>query len=592
MAKDIQEQLAYLKGGEFIVKDVDPADIFIPEEFTEEQTQIKGAVQEFLEKEVYPNLDEIDEKKDDAMKPIMGKAAELGFLGPAIPANYEGLGLDYISITILSEAVGSGHSFPAAILAHTGIGTLPILYFGTEQQKQKYLPSLAKGEKIGCYCLTEPGSGSDALSAKTKAVLSEDGQHYILNGEKIWITNGGMADTFIVFAQIDGEHFTGFIAEKDFEGLSTGEELKKMGIKGSSTVPVYLDDCKVPRENLLGEIGKGHHIAFNILNDGRLKLGAATLGAAKRTAELSRKYTQERRQFGKSIAEFGAIKHKLAEQAIRIYATESALYRTAQYVQNMEKDYLQQGSSKGEAMLGASKEYAIECAIMKVYGSEMVDDVIDEGVQMYGGYGYSEEYPMARSYRDARINRLFEGTNEINRLLTIDMIVRRTMKGEIDLMTPAKQIENELTSMPAPEEVEEPLAEEKKAVKHMKKAFLMAAGAAYQEVGEQLQEEEEIVMNLADILLETFIAESTLLRTLKLIGTDGEEAHQHEANMTKVHIHNAMDNINKAGREAVAGFAEGDMLRIMNLGMKRFTKIEAVNLKELRRKVAKQVLTS
>ncbi len=589
MAQETQEHLAYLKGGEFLVKDVNPSDVFIPEEFTDEQKQIKEAVQEFLEKEVYPKLDEIDEKKNEVMQPLMKKAADLGLLGPAIPVEHGGMELDYISITILSEAVGSGHSFPAAILAHTGIGTLPILYFGTEEQKKKYLPSLASGEKIGCYCLTEPGSGSDALAAKTKAVLSDDGKHYILNGEKIWITNGGMADTFIVFAQVDGEHFTGFIAEKDFEGLSIGEELKKMGIKGSSTVPVYFDDCKVPKENLLGEIGKGHHIAFNILNDGRLKLGAATLGAAKRTAELSRGYTQERKQFGKSLSDFGAIKHKLAEQAIRIYATESALYRTAQYVQNIEKDYLSQGSTKGEAMLGASKEYAMECAILKVYGSEMVDYVIDEGVQMYGGYGFSEEYPMARNYRDARINRLFEGTNEINRLLTIDMLVRRAMKGEVDIMTPAKQIQQELTSMPSPEDIEGPMAEEKKAIKNMKKAVLMIAGAAYQEVGQQLQEEEEIVMNMADMMLETFIAESTLLRTLKLIEKHGEEAHQHEANMTQVQVRNAMAKIDTAGREAVAGFAEGDMLRMLNMGMKRFTKLEAVNLKELRRSIANRL---
>ncbi len=590
MAQETKEQLAYLKGGEFLVKDVNPADIFIPEEFTEEQLQIKEAVQDFLEKEIYPKLDEIDEKKNEEMRPIMEKAAQLGLLGPAIPQDYDGLELDYISITLLSEAVGSGHSFPAAILAHTGIGTLPILYFGTDHQKQKYLPALAKGEKIGCYCLTEPGSGSDALSASAKAELSDDGKHYVLNGEKIWITNGGMADTFIVFAQVDGEHFTGLIAEKDFEGLSIGEELKKMGIKGSSTVPVYFDDCKVPKENLLGEIGKGHHIAFNILNDGRLKLGAATLGAAKRTAELSGQYTKERKQFGKSLSEFGAIKHKLAEQAIRIYATESALYRTAQYVQNIEKDYLSQGYTKGDAMLGASKEYAMECAMMKVYGSEMVDYVIDEGVQMYGGYGFAEEYPMARSYRDARINRLFEGTNEINRLLTVDMLVRRAMKGEIDIMTPAKQIQGELTSMPSTDDEEGILVEEKKGVKHMKKAVLMAAGAAYQEVGQQLQEEEEIVMNLADMMMETFIAESTLLRTLKLIEQNGEEAHQHEMNITHVQVRKSMEKINTAGREAIAGFAQGDMLRMLNMGMKRFTKLEAVNLKNLRRAVAERVL--
>lgn len=588
--KEEQKKLTYLKGSEFLTKDSQPEDIFIPEDFTEEQSAMYDAMNQFLEQEIWPRLDEIDEKKNEVMQPILDKAAELGFLGPSIPFGYDGLDLDYTSVTLLAEAAGAGYSFGPALLAHTGIGTLPILYFGTEEQKKKYLPKLAKGEYIGCYCLTEPGSGSDALSAKTKATLSSDGKYYILNGEKIWITNGGMAGIFIVFAQVDGDKFTGFIAEKGFEGLSVGEELQKMGIKGSSTVPVYFDECKIPKENVLGEIGKGHQIAFNILNDGRLKLGSATVGAAKRTAELAQNYAKERIQFGKPIAAFGAIQHKLAAQIIRIYAIESALYRTAQYTKNMEGSLLSKGKNKGEALLGASREYAVESAIMKVMGSEMLDFVIDEGVQIYGGYGFSEEYPMARIYRDSRINRLFEGTNEINRLLTVDMLMKRALKGELDLLGPAKKIRKELTSMPQPENIEGPLAEERKGVKNMKKAFLMVAGAAAQEAGEKLEEEEEVVMNIADMLMETYLAESALLRTLKLTERQGADKSGHQVNMTKVIVRTSLEKIGISGREAVSGFAGGDLLRILYLGLKRFTRIEPENLKELRRKVARKAL--
>ncbi len=536
-----------LKGGEFLVKDTDPENVFIPEDIGEESQMIREMCQEFLEKEVLPHLDKIDKHEDDIMVELLDKAGELGVLGLSIPEKYNGYGKGFNDATIMSEVFGAGHSFPVSLMAHNGIGILPILYFGTEEQKEKYLPKLAQGEWKGAYALTEPDAGSDALSAKSKAVLSDDGKHYLLNGQKIWITNSGFADVFVVFAKVEGgdkEGFTGFIVQRSTEGLSVGEEENKMGIKGSSTRQVFFEDCQVPVDNVLGEVGKGHLIAFNILNIGRFKLCAATVGAAKRISSLSVQYANERQQFGQSISSFGAIQHKLAEQAIRTFATESALYRTSDLIHRTEERLLEEGESHGDALKGAAKEYAVECAILKVLGSEALDYVVDEGVQIYGGYGFSEEYPMARAFRDARINRIFEGTNEINRLLTVDMLVKRTMKGEIDLMGPAKEIQDELMSIPdSDDDTSGLLGDEKIGVKKMKKAALMVAGAAVQEFMEALEEEQEIIMGITDMIMEVYTAESVLLRTLKLAQQNGEDKVEQQIAMTKVGVRDAIDRL-------------------------------------------------
>ncbi|NCW13483.1 MAG: acyl-CoA dehydrogenase, partial [Chitinophagia bacterium] len=407
--------------------------------------------------------------------------------------------------TIVNEALGGGYSFSVAIAAHTGIGTLPILYFGTEEQKQKYIPKLASGEWKGAYGLTEPNSGSDALSAKTTAVLSSDGQHYILNGQKCWITNGGFADVYTVFAKIDGDKFTGFIVERGMEGFTQGPEEHKMGIKGSSTVQLYFQDCKVPVGNVLGEIGKGHIIAFNVLNIGRLKLCAATLGGAKRATTVSVQYAKTREQFKLPIAKFGAIKHKMAEMAIKMWVCEAGLYRTAKWIDDKEQALLQEGKTFAQALLGAAEEYAIECAMLKVFGSEVLDFVVDEGVQIHGGNGFSDEYQISKGYRDSRINRIYEGTNEINRLLTVDMVLKRAMKGKLDLMTPAMAVQKELMSIPDFGDIDDaPFAKELKYIANFKKAILMVAGAAVQKLMMQLEKEQEVLMNIADMAIEVF----------------------------------------------------------------------------------------
>ncbi|MEP7169750.1 MAG: acyl-CoA dehydrogenase family protein, partial [Bacteroidota bacterium] len=470
-----------LKGGEFIIKETNAQDIFIPEEFNEEQRMMASTAQDFLDKEVNHIHDRIDVQEPGLMVSLLDKAGELGLLGIAIPEEYGGLGKDFLTGMLITEVLGGGHSFSVAMAAHTGIGTLPILYFGTKAQKDKYLPLLANGKWKASYCLTEPGSGSDALAAKTKAVLSEDKKFYILNGQKMWITNAGFADLFTVFAQVDGDKFTGFIVEKSFPGLTLGEEEHKMGIKGSSTRQVFFSDCKVPVENVLGEIGKGHLIAFNILNIGRAKLAAATLGGCKKVCSLSISYANQREQFQLPISKFGAIRHKLAEQAIKTFAIESTLYRVSCLIDEKEKEMIASGKDFSKSLLKAAEEYAVECAILKVAGSETLDYVADEGVQIYGGYGYSTEFPMDRAYRDSRINRIFEGTNEINRLLVVDMILKRAMKGELDLMTAATNVQKELMGIPEfGNGNNELFTAEKKAIVDMKKALLMVAGAAVQ----------------------------------------------------------------------------------------------------------------
>lgn len=580
-----------LKGGEFVIKETQAGEVFTPEDFNEEQLMMVGMAHDFLESEVLPHLDRIDAMEDGLMVSLLNKAGDLGLLGTGVPEEFGGFGKDFITNMRMTEELGKGHSFAVAMAAHTGIGTLPILYFGNAAQKEKYLPKLATGEWKASYCLTEPGSGSDALAAKTKAVLTEDGKHWILNGQKMWITNAGFADVFVVFAKIDGEHFTGFIVEKGTPGLSLGNEEHKMGIKGSSTRQVFFQDCKIPVENMLGEKGKGHLIAFNILNIGRAKLAAAALGGSKRAATLSVEYANTREQFKLPIAKFGAIRHKLAEQAIRIYALETAIYRVSQMIDMKESELHAQGQDFSHALLGAAEEFAVECAILKVFGSEVLDFVVDEGVQIYGGYGFSADYPMDRAYRDSRINRIFEGTNEINRLLAVDMILKRAMKGQLDLMGPAMAVQAELMSVPDFGASEEGLlVKEKKALANFKKAILMTAGAAVQKYMLELGKEQEIIMNIADMAIQTFVIESFILRVEKITMTKGAEAAALPMDMLQTYLSEAADIINHAGKEAINSMVEGDEQRMMLMGLKRFTKVEPFNTKEARRRIAKVLI--
>ena len=580
-----------IKGGEWIIKEVEAKSIFIPEEFNEEQLMVKEMCSQFLDTEVLPVIDRIDKLEPGLMPGLLAKAGEQGLLGVSIPETYGGLGKDFITSTIVAEYLGGGYSFSVANAAHTGIGTLPILYFGTEAQRAKYIPKLASGEFKGSYGLTEPNSGSDALSAKTTAKLSADGKHYLLNGQKCWITNGGFADVYTVFAKIDGEQFTAFIVERGMEGFTQGPEEHKMGIKGSSTVQLYFQDCKVPVENVLGEIGKGHIIAFNILNIGRLKLGAATLGGARRALTTTIQYAITREQFKLPIVKFGAIRHKLAEMAIQMWVGETALYRVSKNIDEQEQEMLKSGKTLSEALLGAAEEYAIECAILKVFGSEVLDFVVDEGVQVHGGNGYSDEYQISKAYRDSRINRIYEGTNEINRLLTVDMVLKRAMKGKLDLMGPAMAVQSELMSIPDfGSEEEGAFAKEKKAIANFKKCILMVAGAAVQKLMMTLSKEQEILMNIADMAIITYHAESALLRLEKLTALKGEAATAVQADIVKTYIYDAADAINKAGKDALNAFAEGDELRMMNIGLKRFTKVEPFNTKDARRRICAQLV--
>ncbi len=573
-----------LKGGEFLIKDVDPATIFTPEDLDEEQKLMASATMEFLEQEVLSKLDDIDAQKEGLMVELLNKAGELGLLGVSIPEEYGGLGKDFNTATVLSDVLGQGHSFTVALMAHTGIGTLPTLYYGNEEQKKKYLPKLATGEWKAAYCLTEPNAGSDAMNIKTKAVLSEDGSHYLISGTKIFITNAGFADLFTVFAKIDGEKYTAFLVEKSFGNIELGPEEKKMGIKGSSTRPVYFDNTPVPKENVLGEIGKGHHIAFNILNIGRFKLAAACVGAAKRAIKLAVNYSKERMQFGKYLYQFGAIQHKIAEMATYLYAIESATYYVSDLINRKEKSLIDSGDIN-KALIEAAREYAVEAAILKVAGSEMLDYVVDEGVQIYGGYGYIEEYPMARAYRDSRINRIFEGTNEINRLLIPGMLIRRAMKGELDLMTPAQQLMNEIMSISLPEPAEGLLGEERRAVNNMKKATLLLAGAALQKYMQDIENQQEILMNVADMGINAFVAEAALARALK-----HGEAHPIMYDMARLYVRKALAAVNRAGNEVINAIAEGDEHRILAGALKRWTKIDPVNTIEIRRKIAKHIV--
>lgn len=578
-----------IKGGEFIVKATEANDIFIPEQWSEEQQMLKQTAQDFLEQEVFPNLDRIDSLEEGLMPSIVEKAGALGLLSISIPESYGGLGLDFVTSMLTAETVGAGHSTAVALMAHTGIGTLPILYYGTEAQKEKYIPKLATGEWKGAYCLTEPNAGSDANSGKTKAVLSEDGKHWILNGQKMWITNAGFADVFTVFAKIDDDaNLSAFIVEKGAPGLSLNAEEKKMGIKGSSTRQVFFNDCKIPVENLLSERGNGFKIAVNILNIGRIKLGGAAIGASKAVIGQSIKYANEREQFGRPISKYGAIRHKIAEQAIRTYASESALYRASQNIDDAVHALEQGGMEAGRAKLKGIEQFAIECAILKVHCSEVLDYVVDEGVQIYGGMGFSAEAPMDRAYRDSRINRIFEGTNEINRLLIVDMVLKRALKGELDLMGPAQAVAQELTSIPDFNAIDEEqlFAKEKEQLAKLKKALLMVAGAAVQKFMQSLSKEEEVLMNIADMAIEIYAAESCLLRVEKLVSMQGEAAAGIKLDIACAYLSDAVDRVWKSGKDALNSFGEGDELRMMLMGLKRYTKQDPYNIKEARQRIA------
>ncbi len=582
-----------IRGGEFLIKETEAHQVFIPEQFTEEQQMIADTCRDFLKTEIHPILDEIDHAKSpELMSSLMDKAGELGLLGTAVPEEYDGFGMDFNTSMLVAEVLGAGHSFSVAQSAHTGIGTLPILYYGNEDQKKRYLPNLATGVWKAAYCLTEPDSGSDANSAKTKAELTEDGKHYKINGQKMWITNGGFADVFIVFAKLeDDKNLTAFIVEKTDAGITMNEPEKKLGIKGSDTRQVFFNDCTVPANRMLSSRQNGFKIAVNILNIGRIKLGIAAVGGSKGVMNYSINYANERKQFGIPIGRFGAIKHKLGEMATRIWVSETACYRAGQNIDDLIISNVAAGMSDAEAKLNALEQFAIECAILKVHGSEALDYVADEGVQIYGGMGYSADAPAERSYRDARINRIFEGTNEINRLLTVDMLLKRAMKGEIDLLGPAQEVAKEIMAVPSFNSGNgEAFAAEKQVIKNMKKAALMIAGAAVQKFMMKLSHEQEIMMNVADMIIEVYAAESALLRVEKLVGIKGMEAVSLENDMMMLNLHQAVNLCTTAGRDAIQSFAEGDELRVMLMGLKRFTKIEPMNVKEARRRVADALL--
>lgn len=581
-----------IQGGEFLIRETLAQDVFIPEDWNEEQQMIAKMAQDFLDAEVHPNLERIDKMEEGLMASLLTKAGELGLMGVSVPEEYGGFGKDFNTSMLVAEVAGAGFSFAVALSAHTGIGTLPILYYGNEEQKKKYIPKLTTGEWKASYCLTEPSSGSDANSGKTKAVLSADGKHYVLNGQKMWITNGGFADVYTVFAKIDDdENLSAFIVERDFPGLSLNEEEKKMGIKGSSTVQVFLNDCMVPVENLLSERQNGFKIAVNILNIGRIKLAVAAIGGSKECISTAVKYANEREQFDRPISKYGAIRHKLGEMAIKVFACESASYRIGQNIDDAYDMLVAGGMDPAKAKLKSVEQFAVECAMMKVHGSETLDYVVDEGVQIYGGMGYSAEAPMDRAYRDARINRIFEGTNEINRMLTVDMMLKRAMKGELDLMGPAMDVAAELMSIPDFGEVDDSLfAEEKRYIKGFKKAVLMVAGAAVQKLMMTLAKEQEILMNIADMLIELYVAESVLLRVEKLHNTHGAEAASLKIDMARVYIYDAADKIHIAGKNALNAFTEGDEQRMMLMGLRRFTKVAPLNTKELRQRVALKLI--
>lgn len=580
-----------LKGGEFLIKETKAADIFIPEEFTEEQLMIAQTCSDFLEQEVYPNLDRIDAQEEGLMRWLLQKAGELGLLGISVPEQYEGFDQNFVTSMLASEYMGAGYSFSVAYSAHTGIGTLPIVYYGNEEQKQKYIPRLATGELTSAYCLTEPGAGSDANSAKTQAVLTEDGKHYLLNGQKMWITNGGFADVMTVFAKIDNDRvLSAFIVERNFPGIKFNPEEKKMGIKGSSTVQIFFNDCKVPVENLLGKRGQGFRIALNILHMGRIKLGGTVLGAAKRAITQSVNYANERKQFNTPIASFGAIQHKLAEQVIKTWVTEASVYRVSANIDDTIAVLLEQGRDKGEATIEGIAQYAIEAAFLKVFGSEALNYIVDEAVQIFGGMGFSSETPIDRAYRDSRINRIFEGTNEINRMLVVDTTIKKALKEGFDVSRYSRSVLNEFEEQATEKAPQEYFEEKRFYVRNFKKAALLLLGVVSDTFKRTLTSEQEILFNVSDIIMQVYASESALLRLEKLESLRGAEAVSIYRDIVDVFIYEAADLIRKNAVDAINSFAEGEERQKLVLIAEKLSAVAPVNTKEARCRLAAKVI--
>jgi butyryl-CoA dehydrogenase len=577
------------KGGSFLLESPQPGDVFTPADLSDDQKLIGQTAEEFVLKEVFPLIKDLENKKPGLMSQLVKKGGEVGLMGGGVPEQYGGAGLDKISTTVLTEKLSIYGGFAVTHGAHAGIGTLPIVYFGTEAQKQKYLPRLATGEWIGAYCLSEPQAGSDAQNSLTRAELNAEGTHYILNGQKMWITNGGFADVYIVFAKVGGEKFTAFIVERTFPGFKPGNEEHKMGIHGSSTTPIFLENCKVPKENLLHEIGRGHIVAFNILNAGRFTLGASCVGGSKHVLMTASKYSKERKAFNKQIGDFGMMKEKLAEMAIQIFAVESMVYRSAGNIEAA----MAAASGSGDKIQNTMKvleEYAIESSIAKVYGSEMLDFVVDEGVQIFGGYGFHEEYPVCRAYRDSRINRIFEGTNEINRMLIIQMLMKRATGGQLPLIPAAMKLADEILAGPSFEEASEGvLPDESRVVANSKKMFLQAAGGAVQKFREKLADEQELIGALANVVMEIYAMESCLLRAQKAAAAKGEAATQTMIDAARVFINDAAERVEHEAKRAIAAVHEGDMLTTQMAVLKRFGKRAPVDTIALRRRVAAAV---
>lgn len=594
--KTTEKQNDMIRGGQFIVRDTRAEDIFTPEDFSEEQKMMRDSVKEFVDREIWSKKEEFEKKNYALTEEIMQKAGDLGFLGITVPEKYGGLGMDFVSTMLVCDYIsGATGSIATAFGAHTGIGTLPILLYGTEEQRKKYVPKLATGEWFGAYCLTEPGAGSDANSGKTKAVLSDDGSHYKITGQKMWISNAGFCDLFIVFARIeDDKNITGFIVEKDLEnGISLGDEEKKLGIHSSSTRQVFFSETKVPAENLLGERNGGFKIAMNALNVGRIKLAAACLDAQRRVIDSSIKYANERIQFKTPISQFGAIQQKLAEMATATYSGEAACYRAAKNIEDRINLRKESGNSHQEAELKGVEEFAIECSILKVAVSEDIQRCTDEGIQIYGGMGFSADTPMESAWRDARISRIYEGTNEINRMLSVGMLVKKAMKGHVDFMGPAQAVGEELTGIPSFDvpDYSDTLAEELDMVKKLKKVFLMVAGSAAKKYGAELEDHQQLLLASADILIEIYMAESTILRAKKNVKAKGEESQQPQIAMAQLKLYHATEKINEKAKEAIISFAEGDEQKMMLMGLKRFTKYHNYpNVVELRNTIAHKVI--
>ena len=580
-----------IAGGSFLIEDRRPKDVFTPEDFTDEHRQIAQTTEEFALKEIVPNIDKIEHKDFSVTRELIKKASELGLTSVDIPEEFGGMEMDKVSSAIIADYIAKSGSFSVTWGAHVGIGTLPIVYFGTPAQKQKYLPKLASGEWVGAYALSESSSGSDALNCRTRADLSSDGKHYVLNGEKMWITNASFADLYVVFAKIGGEKFSAFIVERSFPGFSVGSEEKKLGIRGSSTCPLILNDCKVPVENLLGEIGKGHIIAFNILNIGRFKLGAGCVGGARTSLHSALSYAKQRKAFGKTLVDFGLIREKLADIATGIYVGESLAYRTVGMIDEALRDIDKQSPDASTQIRKGIEEYAVECSILKVWGSEMLDKVVDHVVQIYGGYGFVEEYPAERAYRDSRVNRIFEGTNEINRMIITGWLMKRAISGQLALMPAIKKLMDEvLSGSSALEDSEGPLANEVALLANAKKTALFSAGVASQRYMTDLAEQQEVMAALADIIIEVFAMDSAVLRTLKLENSRGEASSALPIAMTQVYLSEAMARVEVAARRVLAAAAEGDNLRIQTAILRRLVKHDPVNVIALRQQIATRTI--